>query len=273
MTDLIARIAGLWRYPVKSCAGEAVDTLQLDADGWPVGDRGWGIVDAGGELTWMGAHARLALVHARLAGSDLELQGAGRSLTVPGEGGAALEVRGWNGERQVFDVLQAWDAGTDAAALLKATTGEPLRLVRLSIEAQRRPMLNALHVVGNGSLQAWRDALTQPLHGLDQRVRPNLLLCAEDGGELPPFIEDLLTTARIGALSLHRTTACVRCVVPTVDPDSGQTQPFALDALTRLSAERAPGAPVQFGVYARGDGAGLLRVGDRIELTLDFNRA
>ena len=29
MADLIARIAGLWRYPVKSCAGEAVDTLAL----------------------------------------------------------------------------------------------------------------------------------------------------------------------------------------------------------------------------------------------------
>jgi uncharacterized protein YcbX len=273
MADLIARVARLWRYPVKSCAGEAVDTLQLDADGWPVGDRGWGIVDAGGELTWMGAHLRLALVHARLVGADLELQAEGRSLTVPGEGGDALDVRGWNGERQDFDVLQAWDAGEDAAALLKATTGERLRLVRLSIEGQRRPILNALHVVGDGSLQAWQDALAQPLQGLAQRARPNLLLRAEDGGELTPFIEDLVSEARIGALILHRTTVCVRCVVPTVDPLSGEPQPLALDALTQLSAERAPGAPVQFGIYARGDGAGVLHVGDRVELTLNFGEA
>jgi len=270
MADLIARIAGLWLYPVKSCAGEAINTLQLDADGWPVGDRGWGVVDAGGELTWMGAHPRLALVHARLRGSDLELQAEGRSLTVPAEGGDALEVRGWNGERQDFDVLPAWDAGEDAAALLHTTTGERLRLVRLSIEAQRRPILNALHVVGDGSLQSWQDALAQPLNGLAQRARPNLLLRAEDGGELPPFIEDLVTEARIGALTLRRTTVCVRCVVPTVDPVSGDAQPFALDALTQLSAERAPGAPVQFGIYARGSGAGRLSVGDRVELTLNF---
>jgi uncharacterized protein len=273
MADLIARIAGLWRYPVKSCAGEAVDTLQLDADGWPVGDRGWGIVDAGGELTWMGAHPRLALLQARLVGADLELQVQGRSLIVPGNGGDALEVRGWNSERQDFDVLQAWDAGEDAAALLHATTGERLRLVRLSVEAQRRPMLNALHIVGNGSLQAWQQALTQPLEGLAQRARPNLLLRADDRGELPPFIEDLVTQARIGALMLHRTTACVRCIVPTVDPASGRTQPFALDALARLSADRAPGAPVQFGIYARGDGAGVLQLGDRVELTLSFGDA
>lgn len=271
MADLIARIAGLWRYPVKSCAGEAVDKLQLDADGWPVGDRGWGIVDAGGELTWMGAHPRLALVHARLAGSDLELQAQGQSLTVAGDGGDAMEVRGWNGERQDFDVLQVWDAGEDAAALLKATTGERLRLVRLSIEAQRRPILNALHIVGEGSLQSWQNALAQPLTGLAQRARPNLLLSAEDGSELPSFIEDILIEARIGALTLRRTTVCVRCVVPTVDPVSADPQPLALDALTQLSAERAPGAPVQFGIYARGDGAGVMHIGDRVELTLNFS--
>lgn len=273
MADLIARVAELWRYPVKSCAGEAVHTLQLDADGWPAGDRGWGIVDASGELTWMGSHPRLALVQARLLGQDLELQTQERSLTVPGEGGDASEVRGWNGERQDFDVLQAWDAGESAAALLKATTGERLRLVRLSIEAQRRSILNALHVVGNGSLQSWQKVFAQPLHGLAQRARPNLLLRAEDGGDLPPFIEDLVTEARVGTLTLRRTTVCVRCVVPTVDPVSGEVQPLALAALTQLSAERAPGAPVQFGVYARGDGAGVLHVGDRVELTLNFGEA
>lgn len=276
MADLVARIAGLWRYPVKSCAGEAVDRLQLDADGWPVGDRGWGIVDAAGELTWMGAHPRLALLQARLVGADLALQAQGRSLTVPGDGGDATEVRGWNGERQDFDVLQVWDAGEDAAALLKGTTGERLRLVRLSIEAQRRPILNALHIISEGSLQSWQDALSQPLGGLAQRARPNLLLSAEDGsggGELPPFIEDILTEAHIGALTLRRTTVCVRCVVPTVDPVSGEPQPVALDALTQLSAERAPGAPVQFGVYARADGAGVLHMGDRVELTLNFSGA
>jgi hypothetical protein len=257
-------------YPVKSCAGEAVDTLELDAGGWPVGDRGWGIVDAGGELTWMGAHPRLALVSARLMPPGLALQAEGRVLVVPSAGGEAVGVRAWNGERQDFDPLQAWDAGDDAAALLRATTGARLRLVRLSAEAQRRPGLNALHIVGDGSLQSWQQALAHPLTGLAQRARPNLLLRAEDGSELPPFIEDIVAEAHVGGLTLRRTTACVRCVVPTVDPASGEAQPIALDALTRLSAERAPGAPVQFGVYARGGGAGVLHKGDRVELTLNF---
>ena len=273
MADLIARIAGLWRYPVKSCAGEAVESLRLDADGWPEGDRGWGVADAAGELTWMGAHPRLALIGTALTADSLELKAGGRSLTVALDAGEATTLRGWNGERQAFDILDAWDAGDDAAALLRATTGERLRLVRLSIEAQRRPILNALHIVGDGSLQAWSEAMAQRLNRPAQRARPNLLLRADDGDALPPFIEDILKEARVGGLTLSRTTACVRCVVPTVDPATGEPHPPALDALTRLSSERAPGAPVQFGIYARGRGAGELRVGDRVELSLNFGEA
>lgn len=269
--DLVARIGALWRYPVKACAGEPVDKLELDADGWPEGDRGWAIADAAGELTWMGAHPRLALVQARLTPERLEIQAGGRFLAVAHDAGHPVELRAWNGERQAFDLLTGWDAGDDAAALLRATTGERLRLVRLSPEARRRPGLNALHLVGDGSLQAWREALPPQLNGLAQRARPNLVLHGDGGQELPAFIEDILVEMRVGPLLFKRTTLCVRCVVPTVDPASAEPQPVALEALTRLSAERAPGAPVQFGVYLAGTGAGRLGVGDRVELSLDFN--
>lgn len=271
MTDLTARIASLWRYPVKSCAGEAVDTLELDAEGWPMGDRGWGVVTADGELTWMGAYPRLALVSASLGDGGLTLQAEGTELTLPAVGGNAVTVNAWNDGIKGFDWIQAWDAGDAAAALLRAATGERLRLVRLSHEAQRRPMLNALHLVGDASLQAWREASTLPLASATQRARPNIVLTAADDGDLPPFIEDLMTQARIGALTLDRTSVCVRCVMPTVDPATAEPQPPAMDALVRLSAERAPGAPVQFGIYARGSGAGTLRVGDRVALSLDFS--
>jgi uncharacterized protein YcbX len=270
MVDLVARIAALWRYPVKSCAGEPVDQLTLGPDGWPEGDRSWGIVDATGELTWMGAHPRLALVQAQRQASCLRLQGLGRQVAVPLDGGREITVRGWNGERQAFDDLQAWDGPDDAAALLASATGVPLRLVRLSHAAQRRPVLNALHLVGDGSLQAWRDALAGTLHHPVERARPNLVLTSADGAPLTPFIEDLLTEAQVGALTLRRTGPCVRCVMTSIDPVSGEPQTAALDALTRLSAERAPGEPVQFGVYAAGGGAGELRVGDEVELTLGF---
>lgn len=270
MADLVARIAALWRYPVKSCAGESVDRLVLGPDGWPDGDRAWGVVDASGELTWMGAHPRLALVQARREASALLLQGLGQQVAVPLDGGDAMTVRSWNVERQAFDELEAWQGPPAADALLQRATGAPLRLVRLSLAAQRRPTLNALHVVGDGSLQAWQESLSPTLHRPAERVWPNLVLTAADSGPLTPFIEDLLTEACVGALTLWRTGPCVRCVMTSIDPASGEPQPPALDALTRLSAERLPGEPVQFGIYAAGSGAGELRVGDEVELTLSF---
>lgn len=269
-TDLVARITGLWRYPVKACAGEAVDVLEVDAHGWPEADRAWAVADPAGELTWMGAHPRLARVQARLTEGHLELRSDGASLQVPHDAGPPIPLRAWNAEHQGFDHFQGWDAGDAAAALLQSATGAPLRLVRLDDEARRRPGLSAWHLVGDGSLQAWRDALAEPLTGLVERARPNLVLSAEDGSELPAFIEDLITEMRVGTLRLRRTAPCVRCIVPSVDPSSAEPQPQALDALTRLSAERAPGAPVRFGIYLRSAGAGRLQLGDRVELSLDF---
>lgn len=265
-----ARIAALWRYPVKSCAGESVQHLQLDDQGWPLGDRGWAIADAASELTWMGAHARLALVQASLSASGLGLRLRGQSEAVLAEDGPAITVRAWNAERADFDILSAHDAGDAAASLLQAATGAPLRLVRLATDAQRRPGTNALHIVGDGSLAAWAADCHRPPQGMDRRVRANIVLTGEDGAELPPFLEDLATELRIGGLRLQRTQPCVRCVVPGMDPSTGTSQAEVLDALNRLSLNRLPNAPVQFGTYARGLGAGRLQVGDEVELELEF---
>ncbi|MFG6417101.1 MOSC domain-containing protein [Roseateles sp. DC23W] len=271
MADLVSRVAALWRYPVKSCAGEAVDALQLDAGGWPAGDRSWAIADAGGDITWMGAHPRLALVQARLDGQNLMLQAGQRRLTLAADAGSPAPLKAWNAALQDFDHFDGWDAGDDAAALLRSTTGEPLRLVRLATATQRRVGANPLHLVGDGSLRAWRDALPQPLDDLALRVRPNLLLQAVDSSELPAFIEDILVEMRVGPMVLKRTAPCVRCLMTTVDPRSAEPQPEALQALTRLSSERAPGAPVQFGVYLAGGQPGRVQVGDLVDLSLDFD--
>ena len=37
-------VNGLWRYPVKSMAGEAVEAVEFAADG-VAGDRRWGVRD------------------------------------------------------------------------------------------------------------------------------------------------------------------------------------------------------------------------------------
>lgn len=43
------RVVALRRYPVKSCGGEALTTVEVDRRGL-VGDRGWAVVDADGKF-------------------------------------------------------------------------------------------------------------------------------------------------------------------------------------------------------------------------------
>lgn len=266
-----ARIAALWRFPIKACAAESVPHLDLDAEGWPEGDRAWAVINEQGELTWMGSHPRLAQVHSRLTPQGLHLWQVGQSEPTAAEPGAALRVRAWNPQREDFDVLDAQDGGDAAAALLQAATGAPLRLVRLAHAAQRRPGTNALHLVGDGSLAAWAADSPVPATDLDRRTRANIVLTGADGTELPPFLEELATDLQGPGLHLQRTEPCLRCVVPGLDPHTGEARTEILDALNRQSLQRLPGRPVQFGVYVRATGAGRLQVGDELTLELDFN--
>src|SRR5437763_17061121 len=49
MAEAIGRIAGLWRYPVKSMRGEEMPVLQFDGRG-AIADRGFAIRDADGKF-------------------------------------------------------------------------------------------------------------------------------------------------------------------------------------------------------------------------------
>jgi uncharacterized protein len=70
--------------------------------------------------------------------------------------------------------------------------------------------------------------------------------------------------------SLHAFEPCVRCIVPNVDPATGAPTDGTLETLALLSAQRHPGKPVYFGMYARPNGAGALESGTVVEAVLTF---
>jgi uncharacterized protein YcbX len=289
---LAAVATGLFVYPVKACAGLAVDALTLDAQGTPVGDRGWAIVDAEGVLTWQGSHPRLALVAPRFvtaqgdpaAPSSADDDAVRLALGAPGVGPvltpAASACRPCTAkihdERTNRHVpFAAADAGDEVAAWLQAVTGAPLRLVRLGAAARRREGVNALHVVFESSVAAVDAELAQvgapPADR--RRYRPNVVLGGTDA-PLDAFIEDsvaALSWQGAGAPTrLEVTAPCVRCIVPSVDPATGTITPATGDALAALSRRRQPEGPVVFGLYARGEPGTRLSLGDTATLTLAF---
>lgn len=265
-----ARILGLWRYPVKSCAGEAVAELSLGADGTVAGDREWVVVDGQGTLTWMGAVPTLARVSARLGPQGCELRCAGQApLRLHGDSAQPCELRAWNEARASFDLLPGGDMGADAAAWLVRATGQAgLRLVRLTQAARRRAGVNALHLVGQASVEVWRHMIPAPFDQAVLRLRPNVLIGLDEPDAA--FLEDHALELESPQARLRVIQQCVRCIVPGLEPGSGAENPSCLAALSALSQSRQPGAPVSFGIYAEALGAGRLLVGEPLHLRLNF---
>jgi len=277
MPELLVVVDALYLHPVKACAGVATGRLVFDADGLLAGDREWVVVDEGSTVVWQGSHPRLARVHPRLDGGVLTLHAADGAAAGPFDGasGRPCTLRVWNDVAKREDVHEGIDEGDVAAAFLAAVTGAPLRLVRLGRDARRREGVNAVHLVSRESLDEFDDELARGtrLRADVARLRPNVVVRGLDE-PLLPFLEERFTALRgregVSACALAVTSPCVRCVVPNVDPATGEVDEGPLDALVRLSAQRDPAGPVCFGVYAAGEAGADLRVGDVLSASLDF---
>jgi uncharacterized protein YcbX len=276
--SLCCTATALHVYPVKSCAGLAVQELELDERGGAVGDRGWAIVNAQDEVTWQGAHARLALVRPSFTGQRLHLGADGFDAvdTAGSVDWAPCQVKLWNDLTARHDVFDATDAGPAVADWLVQVVGAPLRLVRLGEAARLRENNNALHLVFSASVAAVDEQLAgagrPPADA--RRYRPNIVLSAPAGEDGIEFIEETLAALEwlgaAGATTLQVTAPCVRCVVPNVDPVSAGVDEAVLDTLSRLSRQRRADATTVFGIYAQGPAGARLRVGDSARMTLAF---
>lgn len=261
----------LFLYPVKACAGVAVQRLAFDAAGAIVGDREWAVVDEEGTVTWQGAVPRLALVRPHPVPGGLVLEAPGLpKLYVDAAESRDGEVRIWNEARRAHDVFAASLAHGDATAWLAQATGERLRLVRLGAAAMRREGVNPVHLLSARSVAVLNERLQRAgvAPAAIGRFRPNVVI---DGDELQPFDEAFVRGLRWeGGTALHLEQPCVRCVVVNVDPETGQSAAEPLAMLAMLGAERQAGAPVSFGVYGRAAGRGALAVGESALAELAF---
>ena len=137
-----ARIAALWVFPIKSCAGISVQQAVLTPTGL-THDRAWMVVDSEGEMVTQRELPRMALIQPEL----VEVNGRVSELVLHAHGMAALhlavaaeataspcQVRVWN------DEVPAFDMGPAVAQWLTDFLGNslgPLRLVRFDAKHQR----------------------------------------------------------------------------------------------------------------------------------------
>lgn len=266
---LSLHVAGLYRYPVKSLPGVAVDRLDLDDFG-PAGDRRWLIVDAGGQFVTQRTEPRLALV--RLTSSE-----AGAvSLTLPNgsavnlcPGPEPVRVTVWG------DEVEAVKASGSASALLSAWLGRELQFAFMPADKVRP--VDPEFVTGRriGFADGYPFLIANPasLGALDEwtgqawdmrRFRPGIVVAGAGR-----FAEDGWRWLRIGGAVLECVKPCSRCVMTTVDPDTGVLNPER-EPLRTLSRYRRTPTGVIFGQNAVHWHGNSIVVGDPVQLLDGF---
>lgn len=285
--NTVARIAALYTYPIKSCAGIATDTLRFDALG-PLDDRRWMLVDDRSEFLTQRELPRLALVRpARVDGGLRVLAPGLPALDVAGRGGERVPTYCWD------DRCAGFDEGADARAWFSEYLGRPVRLLRFDASAPRAASRNwvgdasgapgtltrfsdgyPLLVVSRASLAALDgrlgDAGMPPAPAA--RFRPNVVVDGIDAFE-EDFVDTLATVPATGPrVVLKAVKPCTRCTIPEVDPATGRHEPGLLQVLAQFRSDPKLGGAVTFGQNCIViDGLdGTIRVGDRIEAAYRF---
>lgn len=278
-----ARISRLFVYPVKSCAGVALQEAVLTDTGLDL-DRAWMVVDEAGEFVSQRELPRMALVRPTLGLHELVLRAPGMlALHVRIDTAEApMTVRVWD------DVVPAYDMGAVAAQWFSDFLGKKLRLVRFDPDHRRLSSLKwtggleaanqfsdgyPLLVASEASLDGLNDRLSAAGHapvGME-RFRPNLVLEGVEAHD-----EDRLGLMRIQAdapVELLPVKPCPRCPIPNIDPATATSSPEVGDTLQAYRRLEVLGGSVAFGMNAivrAGDGA-VLRVGQAVSADWKFD--
>lgn len=235
------RVASLHRWPVKSLAGEDAAALTLDGRGI-AGDRAHALYD-----TFKGEPRRLTV---RQAPRLLRWRAA-----YPGAPGDALGA-----DAVPLPYLTAPDGTTyawDDPVLPGALSDDLGRAVTLHRDtALMQDLGDSILVTTQATLDAAGAALGAPLDL--RRFRTNIHVVLDDA---PAFAEERWEGRhlQVGATTLDLLHPCVRCVIPTRDPDSTAKDPAILKWLTRHHGGL-------FGINARARTSGRVAVGDRVVL-------
>jgi len=261
-------LSSLYRFPLKSAAGESLQRCASDSLGL-LGDRRWMVVAAGtGRFLTQRVLPRMALLQAHWQGDT--------ALKLAALGMPELLVR--VPDDKTMRCVQVWsanpvvpDAGETAAAWLSDFLGQACRLVYLpeddgiqvDLDYARLGERTAFSdgfpflLIGQASLDDLARRVGRPLEML--RFRPNLVV---SGAE--PYAEDGWKRIRIGQLTFRVVKPCSRCVIPTLDPATGERAPDREPLNTLLSYRKGPGG-VFFGQNLIAEGRGELEVGMPVE--------
>lgn len=218
----VGAVTGLMIHPIKSCAATSVESATVRTEGF-AGDRDWQLVDPEGNGVTQLQHRELATVRPSIVDGGL-------SITIPGHG--EISVRDPQQPDTVaksyfgVEVLAA-DAGEEVARYFSDFLAEPVRLVRLTPQAQLTTPLHrnrSMSFAGTSPFQIVNTASVDALAAdaaedipVD-RFRANIVVTTDT-----PWVEDTWAELTLGSEAVATDTyPCARCAIPQINQHTGK---------------------------------------------------
>lgn len=271
-------ISSLTYYPLKSGKGIKADTMTLTSTG-PKNDRLWMLVDKNGEKISQRNKGceKMALIETKVH------ENGDVTFKAPGQKTLVLMPSSRNSETSEFSVhskpCHGHDHGDEAAQWFEEYLGQPCRLVAYAYGqprhvdttySQNDDMIGfadeaPLLVTSTSSFEALSDHFPENANIDMDRFRPNIVI---DG--LKPFEEDVIYKVRIGEVVLEFGDPRGRCVLTTVDQETGEKIKGSNEPMgTLVKTRRGKGGGLQgvfFGQNAIPRALGTIKVGDEVEI-------
>lgn len=266
----IGKLTQINLYPIKSTATLSVSRSSVLARGLEY-DRRWMLVDHKGLFLTQRKLPRMALIKTSLAGDSLLVSAPEMTdLLIPYEvpDQQKMQVKIWR------DDIEAKKLDDAYAEWFEEFLGIKCHLVFMDASIQRlidpgyaKQEEQVSFADGFPLLLATQQSLDDVNKRMEdeevdmRRFRPNLVI----DGDNKAFAEDDWKQIQIGTVVFDIVKPCSRCVMTTIDPDTGLKSEEGVP-LTTLKQYRSDTKGIYFGQNMIPRNEGVLRVGDSVTL-------
>lgn len=257
-------VTEIWIYPVKSLGGIRVSAARVMQKGLEH-DRRWMLIDSDNRFMTQRTFPQMSLIKLSYEQEIITIHYSGEKMELPlGHSGESMQAIVWDDSVEVVEVSEAH------SQWFSRILGIECRLVCFP-EANSRPVdanysINdeqvsladgfPLLIIGQCSLDDLNSRLKVPV--TIDRFRPNIVFSG-DGA----FEEDNWKTFSIGTVQFAVVKPCARCVMTTVDQDTGKK---GIEPLATLATYRKIDNKIYFGQNLLPLSFGEIKAGSEIFL-------
>ena len=261
-------LTDIYIYPIKSLGGIRLQQSEVTEKGLKF-DRQWMLIDQDGTFISQRKYHQLSLLQVSIADTEISVTHKQNSdlhlkFNSTEETGNLIQVKIWD------DSCAGMEVSHEVNNWFTSLLGLEVRLVKMSTDERRlvdqRYATNQevvsfsdgypFLIISQASLNALNQKLEQPV--LMDRFRPNFVF---SGAE--PHIEDSFADFQIRDIIFSAVKPCARCVLVTVDQQSGVK---SAEPLKTLASYRTRNKKVMFGQNLIHKGEDFIAVGDTITI-------